>query len=228
MAPLTSLLAAAFLATTVSAHFELLYPPTIGLQYNSQGSGPCGGITPDFTKDVTDFHVGGDIIALNNGHPQGAWLFRGTVDQTAGGNWTQLFPLTQQDGIGRYCAQQVTAPESFVGKKGVISVVCSAEDGMLFQCATVNFVAGTGSQQSQCTNGSATSVSFTQNAGLSALVGNGSSGTGPSPSTSTGSSPSPSRTPNAGSSLERDLSSGFFGGIFAAASLAMFGAVLVF
>jgi hypothetical protein len=55
---------AAFL-TQCSAHFYLNYPPTIGFDDSLEDTAPCGSFTVDFSTDnVTDFHVGGDTLAL--------------------------------------------------------------------------------------------------------------------------------------------------------------------
>lgn len=57
----------ALLASQSSAHFLLNYPTTIGFSDDDEGTAPCGSFTPDFSKDtVTDFHVGGDAIAIVN------------------------------------------------------------------------------------------------------------------------------------------------------------------
>jgi hypothetical protein len=55
----------AFLASSSSAHFLLNYPTTVGFSDDDETTAPCGGFTVDFSKDnVTDFHVGGDSIAV--------------------------------------------------------------------------------------------------------------------------------------------------------------------
>jgi len=47
------------------AHFYLNDPLTIGFDDSLEATAPCGSFTVDFTKDnVTDFHVGGNSIAL--------------------------------------------------------------------------------------------------------------------------------------------------------------------
>ena len=52
-------------ATQGSAHFLLNYPPTIGFDDNLEATAPCGSFTVDFSTDnVTDFHVGGDSLAM--------------------------------------------------------------------------------------------------------------------------------------------------------------------
>ena len=134
MAPPAKLLAATFLPLLASAHFQLNAPPTIGFDEDNEGKGPCGGFTPDFTKDnVTDFHVGGEPIALFLGHPQADWLFRGTLDTSASGNWTQLFPIVRQSGLGDFCEPGISAPSAWVGQQGVVGIVAQAVDGLLYQ-----------------------------------------------------------------------------------------------
>ena len=52
-------------ATQCSAHFLLNYPPTIGFDDNLEATAPCGSFTVDFSTDnVTNFHVGGDSLAM--------------------------------------------------------------------------------------------------------------------------------------------------------------------
>ena len=124
----------AIFAGQSSQHFYLNYPPTIGFDDSLEGTPPCGSFTVDFSTDnVTDFHVNGDSLALTSIHPQATWLFRATLDQTAGGNWTDLLPAIQQTGLGNFCERDVRVPASFAGQKGVVQVVQDAPDGILFQ-----------------------------------------------------------------------------------------------
>jgi hypothetical protein len=117
-----------------TAHFLLNYPPTIGFDDALEATPPCGSFQVDFAKDnVTDFHVGGDSLAMTSIHPRATWLFRATLDQTAGGNFTNLLPADQQTGLGDYCERDVMVPASFAGSKGVIQVVQDAPDGILYQ-----------------------------------------------------------------------------------------------
>lgn len=127
--------AAVLFLSAASAHFNLITPPSIGFVETNEGTSPCGGFTPDFSNKsaISDFHVGGEPIAMKLGHPQANWLFRGTLDETASGNWTQLFPIIMQSGLGLFCESAVPAPESWVGKQGVIGVVADAVDGLLYQ-----------------------------------------------------------------------------------------------
>jgi hypothetical protein len=133
MAPSKSLiLAVAYLSVSATAHWTLSYPATSGFDEDKEPNPPCGGFTPDFTKS-TDFHVGGDAIAIELLHPQATWLFRATLDQSGTNNWTQIFPIVQQSGFGKFCEPAITLPASYVGQKGVLGIVANAPDGLLYQ-----------------------------------------------------------------------------------------------
>lgn len=122
------------LAASANAHFKLVEPESIGFSDDGEGEGPCGSFTPDFSKDtITDFHVGGQPIALMNTHPEVRWLFRATFAEGVDGEWQQLYSVVDQQGIGDFCVPTVTAPDSWVGRTGVLSVVCDATDGLLYQ-----------------------------------------------------------------------------------------------
>jgi hypothetical protein len=117
-----------------TAHFILNYPPTIGFDDSLEGTPPCGSFSVDFsTENVTDFHVGGDALAMTSINPQATWLFRATLDLTASGNWTTLLPAIAQTGLGDYCEQDVMVPVSWAGSKGVLQVVQDGPDGILYQ-----------------------------------------------------------------------------------------------
>ncbi|PFH63123.1 hypothetical protein XA68_17767 [Ophiocordyceps unilateralis] len=167
----------------VAAHFQVLYPKSIGFSDESEDKEPCGGFTPDSSTKKVDFHVGGDALAMRLTHQQGNWLFRATTDETARSGWKQIFPIVQQSGLGDFCEPSVTAPEDFAGKKGVVSVVSSAVDGLLYQCIAVNFVDGSAKDRpSECRNASSVQASFTSDNKLSALTGDAS--WSPSPTSS--------------------------------------------
>ncbi|KAE8452082.1 hypothetical protein EG329_002248 [Mollisiaceae sp. DMI_Dod_QoI] len=117
-----------------TAHFLLHYPPTIGFDDDLENEAPCGSFTVDFSTDnVTNYHVGGDTLALTSIHPQATWLFRATLDITASGNWTNLLPTIQQTGLGDFCEPSIAVPASWAGSKGVIGIVQDAPDGILYQ-----------------------------------------------------------------------------------------------
>ncbi|KAL2187775.1 hypothetical protein L209DRAFT_753897 [Thermothelomyces heterothallicus CBS 203.75] len=209
MASLRSLFAAGLLfLSAANAHFELNQPtPLEGdkMDESLESSGPCGGGVPDLSKNTaTDFHVDGDAVSLLLAHPQANYLIRGTLDDKAAGNWTQLFPIVQQSGRGDFCEPSVKAPKEWAGKKGFIGIACAAPDGMLFQCAAVNFVSGAADEvPSSCTNGTSVSISFTDDASLSALLDDSSTSTptstAGSPSQSTSGSAAPSSKVGSGS-----------------------------
>ncbi|KAF5512274.1 Uncharacterized protein CGCA056_v011778 [Colletotrichum aenigma] len=217
MASIRSIAATALLLVSAAqAHFKLNFPPTIGFSDDNEGSAPCGSFTPDFTKDnVTDFHVSGEAISLLLAHPQANWLFRGTLDQTAASNWKQLFPIVQQKGLGDFCEPSVTAPASWVGKKGVLSVVADGPDGLLYQCSAVNFVEGTGTQPASCKNATSVSASFATDSKLTALVANG-----------TGSATQPSTSNSANSGAPAKGAAIFVGGLMVLAGAVVVGSAM--
>lgn len=141
MVSLRSLFAAGALClSAANAHFELRQPPSLegdNMNEDLEPNAPCGGGVADLsTNKVVDFHVDGDAVAWFLGHPQAKWLIRGTLDSKAAGNWTEMYPIIQQDGRGEYCQPAVTAPKAWAGKKGIISVACGAPDGLLFQVSS--------------------------------------------------------------------------------------------
>ncbi len=70
MARLATFAAALLLAGAARAHFTLDFPPTAGFDEDKEPTAPCGGFPP--TGGVaTDFHVGGDNLAMNLLHPPG-------------------------------------------------------------------------------------------------------------------------------------------------------------
>ncbi|EHK42296.1 uncharacterized protein TrAtP1_005115 [Trichoderma atroviride] len=185
------------LASVSSAHFLMNYPDSIGFDDDKEGTAPCGGFTPDISsgsKQLVDFHVGGDSLAMRATHNQVTWLFRVTLDGTAQSGWKQIFPIVQQSGLGDFCEPHITLPASYAGKKGVIGVVTDAPDGLLYQCIAANFVSGSVDPPSACKNASIT-ASFVSDSKLSPLVSGSVSGSGSSSnSTGGGSSSTPSST----------------------------------
>ncbi|KAI1844452.1 hypothetical protein JX266_009339 [Neoarthrinium moseri] len=205
MSLLSSVSAALLLLGSCQAHFLLKSPAPVGVfKDDDEPNAPCGGYTPDFsTNTITNFAVGGDAISTQSSHPQTNYLYRITTDQSAGGNWTEIYPIVQQSGLNTFCVPAVTVPESYVGQTAVLSVVANGPDGLLYQCAAVKFVSGANSNiPSTCTNTSGVTGSFTSDDTLSALASsagsssNSSSTSGTSSSTSSASSPT--NTKNAG------------------------------
>ncbi|KAF5244576.1 hypothetical protein FANTH_7655 [Fusarium anthophilum] len=205
----STLLSTALLCGVSSAHFLVKYPESIGFKDDNEGESPCGGFTPDLSKDkLVDFHVGGEAIALQSTHQQGNWLFRVTLNEKADGDWEQVFPIVQQSGLGNFCEPQITVPEKYAGKKGWVNVVSSAVDGLLYQCIAANFVKGKADPPSECKNATSVKASFVDDSKLSALVGNdskadsSSTGTASGTATSTGSAASSTSSDNAVAALQ--------------------------
>ncbi|KAI9665278.1 MAG: hypothetical protein M1829_005752 [Trizodia sp. TS-e1964] len=116
-----------------AAHFILDYPVSAGFDDDGESSYPCGGFNVTFGANNTDYHVGGEAIALTTFHPQANWLYRATLDQSASGNWTNLLPVISQTALNGFCEPSVAVPASWAGKRGVIQVVGNAVDGLLYQ-----------------------------------------------------------------------------------------------
>ncbi|KAJ8126389.1 hypothetical protein O1611_g7250 [Lasiodiplodia mahajangana] len=206
---------ALLLAASANAHFTVQYPTTVGtFDEDKEDQSPCGGYSPDIdTITAVDFHVGGDSIATMSTHPQTTWLYRITTDAISKDNWTQIYEIVLQSGPGNYCTKTLTIPSDYVGQKAILSIVGSGADGVLYQCAAVQFVNGTASTPSSCVNGTNVVASFMSDSTLSSmvsssLVGNGSSSSGSS-TTSPTSSASPTETDNAASSLHGFTTEGF-------------------
>lgn len=129
---------AAFLALVqVNGHFLLNYPMSAGFSDDDEGKAPCGGFDAPYDK-ITDFFVDSDSISLTSTHPAAIWLFRATLDVTAGGNWTNLLPVVSQDSLGKFCEKSIKVPSDFAGQKGIIQIVQSATDGLLYQVRVVS------------------------------------------------------------------------------------------
>ncbi|KAM0334483.1 hypothetical protein ACHAQA_001512 [Verticillium albo-atrum] len=192
MARITALLTTAALALTTSAHFTIEAPDSHigGSDTARQDLGPCGGHTPSSSDDSVDFHVGGDAIALVDLHAQSDWLIRATLNTTDFDNaeWTQLHHIYRTTGYGASCQPDVVAPEGWAGNRGIINIIGSATDGILYACATVEFVEGTGSENSKCKNGTDVTVTSSDNSELSALLNENSASSSSSPTAEASSS----------------------------------------
>lgn len=118
---------------TTFAHFLLIYPGTLGLDDDKEGTAPCGGFNVNFTGDVKNVTVGAFAVALTSTHPQANWLYRFTTSTSEPFNWTDILPVVRQCGFGNFCLPSLSVPNSLVGKQGVIQVKQDAVDGSLYQ-----------------------------------------------------------------------------------------------
>ncbi|KAI0883525.1 uncharacterized protein GGS22DRAFT_190183 [Annulohypoxylon maeteangense] len=173
------------LAGGIQAHFTVQHPPAVGpFVDDDEPKKPCGGYHPDIENvTITDFHVDGDAIGTTLTHSQSTWLYRATLDPTAENGWILVYPIFDQSGSGLYCQPHVTVPHDFIGKKGYIGMVSHAKDGYLYQCAGVNFVAGTGPVPEDCRNATGVSATYADDGTLSSDPNNpGTPAPTPSPS----------------------------------------------
>ncbi|KAK3985249.1 hypothetical protein QBC44DRAFT_385086 [Cladorrhinum sp. PSN332] len=219
MAYIKSLLASALLLSTANAHFQLISPPSLPSESHNQATAPCGGAQADLSQNTaTDFHVDGQHVQVFLGHAQGTWLIRATLDDKAGGSWTQVFPIWQQSGRGNFCEPVVTVPSDWAGKKGFIGLNSNAGDGVLYQCAAVNFVSGSAPapEAGSCVNGTAISAVSAPDAELSALVEGSSNTQPPTESSSSGPSSGAQATAPPGSAASSLMGAGFPLGSFVA------------
>lgn len=123
------------LATAAAAHFTINTPPQRRPSSESAlEDGPCGGASLSFddSDSVSDFHVGGDAVAVTGTHPQSNWLIRATNDTSGEDGWMAVWQIVGQGGLGKMCQGEVSVPEEWAGSEGLIGVVANAEDGILF------------------------------------------------------------------------------------------------
>ncbi|KIX07360.1 uncharacterized protein Z518_02013 [Rhinocladiella mackenziei CBS 650.93] len=141
-------------ALSSSAHFILQYPTSLGFDDEAEGTSPCGGFDPTFNStDDDSIPVGGFPVSMMSTHPASNWLFRVTLDHQAPFNWTNLLPVVDETGLGQFCLPNLKAPDSFAGQSGLVQVIQQGPDGILYQCAAVNFVTGVNTTvSSSCTN----------------------------------------------------------------------------
>ncbi|KAI1451369.1 hypothetical protein F4805DRAFT_104740 [Annulohypoxylon moriforme] len=157
------------LASGIHGHFTVQHPPAVGpFNDDQEPQHQCGGYNPDINSvPITDFHVDGDAIGTTLTHSSSTWMYRATLSPNAEGGWVIVYPIFDQSGSGAYCQPHVTIPHDFIGKKGYIGMVSHAKDGFLYQCAGVNFVAGTGSVPENCQNATGVSATYTDDVTLS-------------------------------------------------------------
>ncbi|KAI5809970.1 SEN1 N terminal-domain-containing protein [Peziza echinospora] len=157
MFPKTTALAAAFcFFSTVSAHFDLVYPADRGDNHASQTSGPCGGLNTPSDKP-TPWPVAGGKLLFSAGHDEAKTEVRLNV-----GNETDfgivLAPEFNQVGYGKFCFPKLVVPPNTEGVKdgarGVIQVKQFANDGgWLYNCADIIFTNDLASVENiSCTN----------------------------------------------------------------------------
>jgi hypothetical protein len=125
---------------TFKFSFYSQLPSKSWIRRQQENVSPCGGFPISFSS-ATDYHVGGDSIALTTLHPQSNFLFRGTLDPIASGKWSNFLPVVGEYGLGAFCEAIVAVPASWVGSQGIIQVVQNAEDGVHYQVRSCSILA---------------------------------------------------------------------------------------
>ncbi|OQU97494.1 hypothetical protein CLAIMM_03419 [Cladophialophora immunda] len=167
----TSLLALIFTPLCAS-HFIILTPPPLGNNINNEDQSPCGGFSPSSSDNITDFHVEGDAIGLTSLHAQSYFAYRGLLGTSLSApNWTVLIPTVEEFGLNSFCQPALAVPTSWAGSPGLLQVIQDAEDGVHYQCMHVNFVAGTGTPPSTCSNSSGVSAQYADDPTFDSIEG---------------------------------------------------------
>jgi len=188
----------------VSAHFVLNYPPSLGFNDDTESTSPCGGEAVKFSSNDQQVQVDGFAIALQSTHPSADFLYRGTLDQKEPFNWTNFVNVASENGIGDFCLPQVKAPAEWAGKQGLIQVQQKGPDGLLYQCAAVNFVQGkSSSAPSNCKNATGLTASITSQTDF-----------GGSNSTNASTSASATKSGTAATATKSGLAARATGGVF--------------
>ncbi|KXT08752.1 hypothetical protein AC579_6428 [Pseudocercospora musae] len=189
---LRSLCTGLIAASLASAHFTLDWPPTAGFVDDDEPTAPCGGATVVVNDTAPQVQVERFAVSIFSSHPAGSWSFLATTDTQEPYNFTEIVPVVNSTGVGKFCLTDLRAPDDFAGKAGIIQVIDSSVDGTLYQCAPVNFVTGSNSTTgSACTNATGFTATWTSEST------NTSESTGSSDSTNSSkpsSSPSSSQT----------------------------------
>ena len=120
------------LGSFVSAHFQLMYPKSLGFDEDVEPMAPCGGKDVVFGDNDTSVSVSGFPVALLTEHPQGTFTYRGTLDKQAPFNWTNLLAVTEM-GLGNFCFPSIKVPANWTGSSGLIQIIGDLPDGILFQ-----------------------------------------------------------------------------------------------
>ncbi|KAL8732381.1 MAG: hypothetical protein Q9166_002779 [cf. Caloplaca sp. 2 TL-2023] len=151
------LLALPILASLVSAHFTLDFPPAREADEEQSGTFPCGASTVSSSR--TAWPLAGGSIQLTLGHDHSAIQVLVALGNDPGSNFNAvLVPTIQEEGLGKFCLSNVMVPESLGvrdGDNATIQVVTDSESsGGLYNCADITFSSSNSSAStSQCTTG---------------------------------------------------------------------------
>lgn len=122
----------AFTALT-SAHFVLDWPPTAGFDDDNESNSPCGGATVSVNSSSPQVNVDRFAASITVTHPSGNFAFYATTDTQEPYTFTKISQNVTSGAIGNFCENYLSVPESFAGKAGVLQVIDTSIDGVLYQ-----------------------------------------------------------------------------------------------
>ncbi|KAH8650812.1 hypothetical protein BGZ60DRAFT_388634 [Tricladium varicosporioides] len=137
-----------------SSHFVLQIPTSIGYNDALEGTAPCGSFSAtDRSKGVTNWQVAGAAISVITTHTSVTWDFKAALVSSPT-TWVLLTPVLTQTGVGFFCEPKIPGLTAWIGQPAILQVTQHGVDCALYQCAAIQFVAGTGTTPSGCTNSS--------------------------------------------------------------------------
>ena len=126
------ILATLAFAAVSSAHFSLLWPPVSGsVDEEQQTEEPCGGASTELSDSSADLTVEQFAISVRSSHPEGHWAFNIANSTSEPFDWVTLSEV-QTQGVGEFCLPSLSIPAEYVGSSGVLQIVDTAADGMLY------------------------------------------------------------------------------------------------
>ncbi|KAJ9134358.1 hypothetical protein NKR23_g10201 [Pleurostoma richardsiae] len=140
-------------AAIAGAHFVLQIPTSLGFDDDHESTGPCDTFDPtDRSNVVTDWAINGGNIGLLTTHPNVTWEINAAL-ATDTTNWVPVVEPFAQTGFGQVCFAEIPGFSAWAGQPVVLQLKQHAPDGVLYQCAAINFVAGgPDAVPSDCTN----------------------------------------------------------------------------
>ncbi|KAF1991651.1 NAC-domain-containing protein [Aulographum hederae CBS 113979] len=187
------------LPLTVSAHFQLTYPPSRGFSEDTEVTFPCGGFN-DIQSDRTQWPLTNGPVALDLEHTESRIQILLAMGNNPGEAFnTVLVPTFMEQGPNDFCIS-ITIPDNMnitAGTNATLQVVTNGDpDGGLYQCADITFTSTELSQSDfgdVCKN--STGVQTSANPGAPNANDSSDASSSPSPSGSaTDSSPSATST----------------------------------
>ncbi|KAH8879301.1 hypothetical protein GQ53DRAFT_44556 [Thozetella sp. PMI_491] len=158
----TLLASLGLLPSPVLGHFVLQIPASLGYDDTNEAMAPCDTFDPTTRNPVTNWPVGGSAISVITTHTSVLWDYNAALVSNTS-NWIRLTATAlNQTGVGFFCEPQIPGITAWIGQPVVLQVVQHAPDGLLYQCAAIQFVAGgPAATPSGCTNSSGLTAHWT-------------------------------------------------------------------